>query len=137
MTGGTSSRSSTRRTTASGTGGRAMAWAWRSRGAWPSNWAAISLSRAPSGSGADSPSPSRGSLRDGTVPSRPRLLVVEDDPTTSLALKVLFTRRGWEVAVASSVAEGLVLVDQLPACIILDVMLPDGDGTAILRKVRD
>lgn len=67
-----------------------------------------------------------------------RLLVVDDDPTTRFALRTLFTRQGWEVAVAATVAEGL---DQLhrgpaPRCLILDLNLPDGHGEAILRTVR-
>src|SRR5947209_6591904 len=65
-----------------------------------------------------------------------RLLVVEDDATSRDALRTIFARRGWHVAVAGTVAEGLALLDPPPHCVILDLILPDGDGEAILRQVR-
>jgi len=64
-------------------------------------------------------------------------LIVEDDPATQKIWQVIFSRRGWEVAVASTVSEGLALLDPPPDYLILDLKLPDGDGEAILRKVRD
>jgi len=67
----------------------------------------------------------------------PKLLIVEDDASTQEAWRVIFSRRGWEVAVASTVSEGLALLDPPPDYLILDLKLPDGDGEAILRKVRD
>src|SRR4051794_3761034 len=75
--------------------------------------------------------------RNGGGPmDRPRLLVVDDDPCTRMALHALFTRRGWEVALASTVAAGLAGLVPSPHCVILDLMLPDGGGEAILREVR-
>jgi DNA-binding NarL/FixJ family response regulator len=35
-----------------------------------------------------------------------------------------------------SVAQGLSLLEPAPHCIILDLMLPDGGGEALLRQVR-
>jgi len=64
-------------------------------------------------------------------------LIVEDDPSTQNVWQALFSRRGWEVAVASTVSEGLALLGTAPDYLILDLGLPDGDGEAILRKVRD
>lgn len=66
----------------------------------------------------------------------PRLLLVEDDPATYLALKALLMRRGWDVSVATSVRDGQVLLKERPAVLILDLMLPDGDGAAILQEIR-
>jgi DNA-binding NarL/FixJ family response regulator len=67
---------------------------------------------------------------------RPRLLVVDDDPYTRSALRVLFGRQGWEVASAATVAEGLARLDPAPQCVVLDLDLPDGGGEAVLRAVR-
>ena len=67
---------------------------------------------------------------------RPRLLVVDDDFYTRNALQSLFTRRGWQVGLASTVAEGLSALDHAPRFIILDLNLPDGGGESILREVR-
>ena len=67
---------------------------------------------------------------------RSRLLVVDDDPGTRRALYTLFTRQGWHVSLAATVAEGLALLELAPTCLILDLNLPDGDGIDILREVR-
>ncbi len=67
---------------------------------------------------------------------RPRILIVDDDYYTRHGLRTLFARRGWEVVLASTIAEGLVGLDTEPHCIILDLNLPDGGGEEILREVR-
>jgi DNA-binding response OmpR family regulator len=68
--------------------------------------------------------------------NRQRMLVVEDDRTTCDLLRAIFAHLGWQVAVASTVAEALSLLDPPPDLLILDLTLPDGDGTDILRHVR-
>lgn len=66
-----------------------------------------------------------------------RLLIVEDDSVSRRAMETLFRRRGWEVSSAKSVEEALGLLDPPPDCVVLDLMLPDGNGEAILQHVRD
>jgi DNA-binding NtrC family response regulator len=66
----------------------------------------------------------------------PRLLVVDDDPYTRIALNAFFTRGGWEVSLAASVAEATTLLDHDPQFMILDLNLPDGGGEALLEYVR-
>lgn len=66
-----------------------------------------------------------------------RLLLVEDHPATRNVLRRLLTMRGWDVLEATSIAEGLAGLDPPPECLVLDLMLPDGDGETILRKIRD
>lgn len=68
-----------------------------------------------------------------------RLLVVDDDATTRFALQTLFSRQGWEVSLAATVAEALDLLSRGPAprCLILDLNLPDGRGESVLRAVRE
>src|SRR5918997_682216 len=68
--------------------------------------------------------------------NRQRMLVVEDDRTTCDLLRAIFAHLGWQVVVASTVAEGLRLLDPPPDLLVLDISLPDGDGTEILRHVR-
>jgi DNA-binding response OmpR family regulator len=65
-----------------------------------------------------------------------RLLIVEDHAMTRNALRGLFARQGWDVRVAESVAKGLAALEPPPDCLLLDLMLPDGDGETILRKIR-
>lgn len=68
----------------------------------------------------------------------PRLLIIEDHDATRLALGKVFVRRGWTVRSGSAVAEALDLLDSGPEpdALILDLMLPDGDGLDVLRQVR-
>jgi CheY-like chemotaxis protein len=72
----------------------------------------------------------------GTEPSKRRLLLVEDDWRTHNALRKILGKLGWDVQSAMTVSGGLALLDQNPDAIILDLMLPDGDGEAVLRKAR-
>jgi DNA-binding response OmpR family regulator len=65
-----------------------------------------------------------------------RTLLVEDDPDTSEALTRILTRRGYEVDCASSVRQALLKLEAAPDCIVLDLMLPDGNGVELLRHVR-
>jgi two-component system OmpR family response regulator len=62
--------------------------------------------------------------------------LVEDDPSTSKALVGIFNRRGWDVTHVPTVAEAITQLDSNPDCIVLDLMLPDGDGTEILARIR-
>jgi DNA-binding NtrC family response regulator len=76
---------------------------------------------------------------DAAMNCQPRvLLLVEDHEGTRNVLRSIFTRRGWSVLTASTVAEGLALLDHdpRPGFLILDLMLPDGEGEAVLKKVR-
>jgi CheY-like chemotaxis protein len=66
-----------------------------------------------------------------------RVLVVEDDAASRDALHRLVEHRGWVVSVAKTVAEAMDSLNPPPHCILLDLMLPDGDGEEVLRKVRD
>jgi len=64
------------------------------------------------------------------------LLVVEDDEMSQRAWQALFARRGWDVVIAGTLAGGLALLTPVPDYLILDLLLPDGDGLAILGKIR-
>src|SRR5438445_12816781 len=87
------------------------------------------------------PSRERRVGRDGqTLMDAPKklMMVVEDDGWTRKALASIVKHKGWDVVVASSVAEGLELMQRLePDCMILDLALPDGSGEAILRQIRE
>lgn len=72
---------------------------------------------------------------DGTTSSW-RLLIVEDNAVSRRALELLFRKRGWLVSAAPTLTEGLQMLDPAPDCIIIDLMLPDGDGETLIRRVR-
>ena len=55
----------------------------------------------------------------------------------ALALRSLFTRRGCDVVgVADTVKDGIALLASRPDYVVLDLMLADGDGVEILRRIR-
>lgn len=66
-----------------------------------------------------------------------RLLVVEDDAATARSLRDGLLAEGWTVAVAGNGAAALAAVREEPLdLVVLDWMLPDGDGIAVLRALR-
>lgn len=65
-----------------------------------------------------------------------RILVVEDNEASRKALHRLLDHRGWVVTVAKTVAEAMESLNPPPHCILLDLMLPDGGGEEVLRRVR-
>lgn len=67
------------------------------------------------------------------------VLIVEDDPATRRSLGRLFARNGWHVTEAADSSEAILALDANdapPDWMILDLMLPDGDGEFMLRRVR-
>ena len=68
--------------------------------------------------------------------ARPRVLVVEDHEGMRTALCGLFRRYGWEAVGVGTVADGLDALEPPPQCAVVDLHLPDGEGEAIVRKVK-
>lgn len=72
-----------------------------------------------------------------TTATRNRVLVVEDDPAGSDVMRRMLARHGYEIDTASDVALALAKLRDHPRFVILDLHLPDGSGTAVLRRVRE
>jgi DNA-binding response OmpR family regulator len=66
-----------------------------------------------------------------------RVLIVEDHAETAETLRRILAREGWKTSVATTLAGGLASLNVPPDCVILDVLLPDGSGTDLLREVRE
>ena len=67
-----------------------------------------------------------------------RVLVVEDDSMISKLLSIVLEHHGFEVKVADDYATAAAsLEDDEPALVLLDLMLPDGNGLDLLRWLRD
>ncbi len=65
------------------------------------------------------------------------MLVVDDEPSILRALRINLSARHYEVAVASDGASGLSAVARTrPDVVILDLGLPDMDGTEVIRGIR-
>jgi two-component system response regulator RegX3 len=68
---------------------------------------------------------------------RPRILVVEDEEVIAEPLAEYLERDGFDTEVAATLAEARSAFERsLPDVILLDVMLPDGDGRDLAREVR-
>ncbi|TWU51566.1 response regulator transcription factor [Rubripirellula reticaptiva] len=67
-----------------------------------------------------------------------RLIIVEDQVSLLKSLKKGLEEEGFEVMAASSGSEGYRLIQQEPAdAVLLDLMLPDGDGISLLQRIRE
>lgn len=67
-----------------------------------------------------------------------RVLVIEDEPHISEAIRFILSRDGWEVRTHDDGADALnVIAETAPDVLILDVMLPGQSGFEILRKLRE
>jgi DNA-binding response OmpR family regulator len=66
------------------------------------------------------------------------ILLIEDETAISEPLAAALQREGFDPVVAGTVAEGLELFEKRsPDLVLLDVMLPDGDGRDVLRTIRE
>jgi CheY-like chemotaxis protein len=78
------------------------------------------------------------SQRLAPAPHGARILLVEDHDSTRQTLEQLLRRRKYTVVPAGSVQEALAQTkSQFFDLVISDLGLPDGDGTALMAKLRD
>src|SRR4029079_4128234 len=72
-----------------------------------------------------------------TMMSKKKVLVIEDEQPIAEPLADALRREGFDVQLAGSAAEGLdAFSAYAPDIVLLDVMLPDGDGRDVLRQIR-
>jgi CheY-like chemotaxis protein len=70
--------------------------------------------------------------------SRPRLLIVDDSPTALVFLEAIFKGAGYDVATATTGAEGIEKALQLvPDLVITDGIMPDVDGFDLIKAMKD
>ena len=68
---------------------------------------------------------------------QPRILLVDDEAAIQRALGPLLRSRGYEVDIAGTGAEALDLfASRAPALVVLDLGLPDLEGTEVCRRIR-
>lgn len=73
------------------------------------------------------------------TPDKPAktILVVEDEPDTSIFLSNLLTANGFDPICAATLAEGLKkAADACPDLIIINAMLPGESGIRLYRSIR-
>jgi two-component system response regulator RegX3 len=70
--------------------------------------------------------------------NRRAILLIEDEESISEPLSSALRQEGFDVSTASTALEGLESFRARPPdLVLLDVMLPDGDGKDVLRQIRD
>lgn len=68
-----------------------------------------------------------------------RVLIVDDDPAVRVLLASYLETEGYDPLLATGGADALALLDQLaapPAILLLDLVMPDVDGYAVLSHLR-
>jgi len=71
------------------------------------------------------------------VTAAPLILVVDDDPHIREVMRVALEHAGYRVAEAADGRAALRLHDELrPALVVLDIMMPEMDGTEACRALR-
>ncbi len=69
--------------------------------------------------------------------SKPRLLVVEDDPALAKVLQMRLQIEGFEVEVAGDGAEAMTMIGkQRPDLVVCDLMMPVMDGLEVTRAIK-
>lgn len=70
--------------------------------------------------------------------STERILVIDDERNLCIVIKACLEKiAGWKVVTSQSGSNGLQLAESfVPDAILLDVMMPDLDGLALLRLLR-
>lgn len=66
------------------------------------------------------------------------ILVIEDDPNISRTLNFILNSWGWEPTMKTTLESGLLSIQEGQFNhLILDLMLPDGDGSIVLKYIFD
>jgi two-component system KDP operon response regulator KdpE len=72
------------------------------------------------------------------VTPQPRILLVDDEAAIQRALGPLLRARGYDVDIAGTGGEALdLLANRAPALVVLDLGLPDLEGTEVCRRIRN
>ena len=70
-------------------------------------------------------------------PATPRLLLIEDDPDLSGSVADALAGQAYVVRTAATARDGLAAWEAArPDLVLLDLGLPDMDGTAVIRRIR-
>ena len=68
---------------------------------------------------------------------QPRILLVDDEPAIQRAVGPLLRARGYDVTIAGTGADALRLfAERTPDLVVLDLGLPDLEGTEVCRRIR-
>lgn len=70
-------------------------------------------------------------------PQGTRILVVDDQPELAELIKTVLGEEGYVVSVCTEGREAIRMIEsEMPAAVILDIMMPETDGFEVLRQLR-
>ncbi len=70
-------------------------------------------------------------------PQGTRILVVDDQPELAELIKTVLGEEGYVVSVCTDGREAIRMIEsEMPAAVILDIMMPETDGFEVLRQLR-
>ena len=73
-----------------------------------------------------------------TPPSKPRILVVDDEPSMREMLRIVLRRDGYDVVVAENGKEAIARLEREPIDLLLsDIRMPDLSGVEVLRIAKE
>src|SRR5512135_2039106 len=68
----------------------------------------------------------------------PTILIIDDEVQIRRLLEITLSANGYKIAEAATGKEGIALAASVqPVLVILDLGLPDMDGTEVLKKLRE
>ena len=77
-------------------------------------------------------------MKENSQKDSKKLLLIDDDPNLILLVKDYLEFRGYQVMTAENGREALDLLEQdIPDMIICDVMMPEMDGYALVKHIRE
>lgn len=67
-----------------------------------------------------------------------KVLIIEDDPIMGKVMRRIFTSAHYSVTLAATASAGLeACLRELPDLVLLDVVLPDGNGIDVCRRIKE
>ncbi|GAB1390355.1 response regulator [Rubrivivax sp.] len=71
------------------------------------------------------------------TPTKPKVLIADDEPNIVISLEYLMKREGYQVLVARDGEQALSMIRaERPALVLLDVMMPGRSGFEVCQSVR-
>jgi CheY-like chemotaxis protein len=68
---------------------------------------------------------------------KPKVLIVDDDPVMHLLYRKYLLEAGYELLTAKNSQDAMAVVSrQIPQLIVMDIMMPGGDGLSALRELK-
>lgn len=71
------------------------------------------------------------------MPSKYKILIVDDEVNILMSLEYLLRKKGYEVFIARNGAEALRIArEETPDLVLLDIMMPDVDGYEVCTRLK-